>query len=475
MRQPSLASAAITALATVITLGAAPTAAQAATPAITWATCDDRAEVQCGSVTVPIDWSKPGGATLDIALARRPAGDPRARIGTLVINPGGPGGSGVASVKGGFADHLPAEVLRRFDLVGFDPRGVAGSGQMRCLPSDLTAAHYLPTTAAQFDELRAGNRAAAESCHEISGPLAGFLDNLSVVRDIDAVRAAVGDKKLTFYGISYGSMMGQQYAQVFPDRVRALVLDSNMDHSRATTWDFLRSETVAAQQVFDRFVEWCAGTDECALHGKDVRKVVADLHARAEAGELGETDPLTLLDDIQSMFGGPYWPELADRLTDLSAAEPSPDPTAEAAATVEPIEDINGIFCSDWRLPVRDVAEVRAYRKKLARVAPDMKLNTQAWAAVLSCVGHTAEVRNPQGPLVWKGVPPVLLLNSRFDAATPHEWARNVARQTGATLLTYEGTGHAVNSFDSACIRKATERYLINVRTPRPGTSCPAI
>ncbi|GAA1644822.1 alpha/beta hydrolase [Actinoplanes couchii] len=495
MRRADFARVAITALATVITLGAAPASARPAEPTVAWAACADQADVQCGSVTVPIDWSRPGGATLDIALARRPAGDPTARIGTLVINPGGPGGSGVAQVKGGIADHLPAEVRRRFDLVGFDPRGVADSSQMKCLPSGLTAAHYLPTTSAQFDQLRAGNKAASESCHEVSGPLAGFLDNLSVVRDIDAIRAAVGDRKLTFYGISYGSMMGQQYAQMFPGRVRALVLDSNMDHSRATTWDFLRSETVGAQQAFDRFVEWCATNDECALHGQDVRKVVAGLHTRAEAGELGETDPLTLLDEIQSMFAGPYWPELADRLTELTAMKPTQtaEPTrtgkptqagkaqagkaqaGKAAEEAEPIEDIGGIFCSDWRLPVRDVAEVKALRTRLARVAPDMKLNTQAWVSVLGCVGHTAEVRNPQAPLKWTGVPPVLLLNSRYDAATPHEWARNVARQTGATLLTYEGAGHGVYSLGSPCTREATERYLISVRTPRPGSTCPAI
>lgn len=142
---------------------------------------------------------------------------------------------------------------------------------------------------------------------------------------------------------------------------------------------------------------------------------------------------------------------------------------------MEPIEDVSGTFCTDWRLPVRNVAEARAYRELLARVAPDMRMNTQAWAAVLGCVGHTAEVRNPQAPLRWSGVPPVLLLNSRYDVARPHEWARIVARQTGATLLTYEGTGHGVYSFDSPCVRKVTEHYRIDLNAPRPGSSCPAL
>ncbi|QOC90683.1 alpha/beta hydrolase [Micromonospora craniellae] len=504
MRRQTLTGTAVAALATVVALGITPaqanprTEAPAAGTGIAWEPCADEPEAECGSVTVPVDWSEPDGPTIDIALARRAATDPTARIGTILTNPGGPGASGLQdAILGGIGGSFSDEVRRRFDVVGFDPRGVGGSDPIRCQVPEGPEPELFPTTAEEFDGLRAWTRAYGESCREHSGPHVDFLDSRTVARDMDAIRAALGEKKLTFYGNSYATMMGQQYATLFPQRVRAMVLDSTMDHSAATTWEFLRSETKATQDSFDRYVEWCRSSTECALHGQDARTVFRDLYAKAERGELVDPgssrtmSPTDLLDDIQWTFLGPYWTQLSERLVSLSAGEPGPTTDAARPTTArtaiteqepeqepgqEPVEDPSlAIFCQDWRLPVRDVEQLRAYQDRLAEVAPEMKVNLQAWGSTMACLGWPTEVRNPQAPLRWKGVPPVLVLNSRYDPVTPHEWARNVARQSGATLLTYDGAGHGVYSFGSDCVGDATTRYLIHVKTPPPGTRCPAV
>jgi hypothetical protein len=176
-----------------------------------------------GTLTVPIDWDDPDGETIDLALARIPASDPDARIGSLVINPGGPGGSGV-----GFALFAPEvfspEVLDRFDIVGFDPRGVGDSHPVLCsvetLQDDPGA---LFDSRAELDARAAFNDELREDCRENTGPLYDHVDSLSVVHDIDAIRAALGDEQLSFFGVSYGTLMGQQYAATYPERVRAVV------------------------------------------------------------------------------------------------------------------------------------------------------------------------------------------------------------------------------------------------------------
>ncbi|MEV5413199.1 alpha/beta hydrolase [Thermopolyspora sp. NPDC052614] len=442
-------------------------------------------DVECGTVTVPIDWSRPGGPKIDIALARRRATEPASRIGALLVNPGGPGGSGFNDVRaGGMAKQFPAEVRRRFDIIGFDPRGVGRSHQIRCRPLTLRPEDVFPVTTRQFRRLGETMRAHGESCRQVSGPLFDFVDSASVARDMDAIREGLGEDTLNFYGNSYGTLLGQQYARLFPERVRAMVLDSTMDHSRATTWDFLRSEAKAVQDGFDQYVAWCRRSTDCALHGKDVRRVFAELRARAERGTLVDprtSEPKTafdLLADAQYAFFGPYWKSLSQDHAKMLANRPRTSSTSrpvEKATREETVENPSmPIFCQDWRLPVRGAAEVRAYLRGLARVAPDMRLPAQAWAATISCVGWPTATRVPQEPPRWKGVP-VLLINSRYDPATPHEWARNVARQSGAALLTYDGWGHGVYSLGSACAAAATERYLLSLRTPPPGSRCPAV
>ncbi|MGV9359529.1 alpha/beta hydrolase [Amycolatopsis sp. NPDC003731] len=450
-----------------------------AAESVDWRPCADAPEIDCGTVTVPVDWAHPDRGTTSVALARRKATDPQARIGSVLMDPGGPGGSGTEEVKNGWS--LSPEVTRRFDTVGFDPRGVGASTRISCGLEELIADHpRMPRNQAEFEQLAEYNRKLGESCNRISGPLGQFGDTKSVARDMDAIRVALGEPKLTYYGVSYGTLMGQQYAELFPDKVRALVLDSNMDHSQFTAGEFLLSETRSVQAEFGEFVAWCDRTPSCALHGRDVSKLTRELQDKAARGELKDPrseevlQPLDLASLFQGNFYGPSWDRLATVLKSLADGTP---PAASAKLSDDiPINYVfQSVFCDDWRMPVHNFAELEAYRRVSAAFAPDVKVNSLGWTAVTGCIGWPNRTSNPQHPLQVHGAPPLLVLSSRHDPATPYAWSQAVARQTGSTLLTYDGWGHGAYFKNSSCVTKATDDYLITGKLPARGTHCPAV
>ncbi|WP_239071992.1 alpha/beta hydrolase [Amycolatopsis sp. SID8362] len=469
----------LTAAATTAVLGSLFAAPASAAESVDWKPCADAPDVDCGTVTVPIDWAHPDRGTTSIALARRKATDPQARIGSILMDPGGPGGAGAGEVKAGWT--LSAEITKRFDTVGFDPRGVGDSTQIKCGLDELIADHpKVPKNQAEFEQLAQYNRKLGESCGRLTGPLARFGDTKSVARDMDAIRAALGERKLTYYGVSYGTLMGQQYAELFPDKVRALVLDSNMDHSQYTAWDFLNSETQSVQAEFGEFAAWCDRTASCALHGQDVSKVTRDLQDKAARGELKDPQsgeaitPLDLASIFQGSFYGPSWDRLATVLK--SFKDGTPPPASARLREDTPVNNVfQSVFCDDWRLPVHNFAELEAYRRTAAALAPDVKVNSLGWTAVTGCIGWPERASNPQHPLQVHGAPPLLMVSSRHDPATPYAWSQTAARQSGSTLLTYDGWGHGAYFKNSQCVTKATDDYLISGKLPAKGTHCAAV
>ncbi|MEQ0561950.1 alpha/beta hydrolase [Amycolatopsis sp. NEAU-NG30] len=469
----------LTAAAATAVLGSILAAAPAsAAESVAWKPCADAPDVDCGTVTVPIDWGHPERGTATIALARRKATDPAARIGSILMDPGGPGGPGAGAVKEGW--QLSPEITKRFDTVGFDPRGVGDSTQIKCGLAELIADHpVVPRNQAEFEQLAEYNRKLGESCNRLTGPLAQFGDTKSVARDMDAIRVALGEAKLTYYGVSYGTLMGQQYAELFPDRIRALVLDSNMDHSQYTAWEFLNSETQSVQAEFTEFAAWCDRTPRCALHGRNVSKVTRDLQDRAARGTLkdpisGEqVTPMDLASLFQSNFYGPTWDGLAKTLKSFADGTTTANVRLRDETAVNTV--FQGVFCDDWRLPVHNFAELETYRRAAAALAPDVKVNSLGWRAVTGCIGWPNRTSNPQHPLQIHGAPPLLLLSARHDPATPYAWSQAAARQSGNTLLTYDGWGHGAYFKKSDCVIKATDDYLITGKLPARGTHCPAV
>ncbi|QQQ75207.1 alpha/beta fold hydrolase [Saccharothrix sp. 6-C] len=472
-------------VATALALAVGTTSVASADPAraggpgrIDWRPCPEQAEVECGTLSLPIDWAKPRGERFDLAVARRKATDPAGRIGVLVVNPGGPGGSGVNFALGADGYFSP-QVRQRFDIVGFDPRGVARSQAVRCSLEVLRAQPSThPTDQREFDALAAYNRELAADCRERSGPIYDHADTGAVVRDVDALRTALGERRINYYGLSYGTLIGQQYAEEFGRHVRAMVIDSNMDHSLGT-WRFNETEAATAEDSFREFVAWCDRTESCALHGRDVAAVWDDLLARADRGEVADPfDPsreVTADDIIGSAFSafyGPDWQQLSDFLVELGAGAP-----AEAAFAEETARNpFPAVFCQDWAIRVKDHRQFAALVDRTRQLAPHMRGSSLGHRATAGCVGLPERVNNPQHRLDVEHAPKILMLNALHDPATGYEWAVNAHRQSRDTtvLLTYEGWGHGV--YDrSDCTRGATDEYLVDLKAPRPGARCAAV
>jgi pimeloyl-ACP methyl ester carboxylesterase len=461
---------------TVFPPPAAPAAAARPT-GLRWQPCADDRTAQCATLRVPINWAEPYSATAEVAVARRPATDRAHRIGTLVVNPGGPGGSGVDFALDA-TTFFSAALRARFDIVGFDPRGVARSTPVQCTAELVEAAPSpLPATRRQYDAILGYNRRLAKDCRKRTGPLFGHVDTMSVARDMDALRAALGEETISFYGASYGTLLGEQYAQRYPRRIRALALDSVMDHTQDTA-GFLGSETATAQDAFDEFVAWCRRDPACVLHGRDIPALWASLLDRAATGALPDPyDPayrLTVLDLLGVAFGSfydPQWHSLAYYLKEAEATGPA----ARRRATEVLPNSFPAVFCADWDLPVGGYRQLAARLRELRAQAPQMLVSPLALSATVGCLGWPSRADNPQAPL-RRAATPTLLINARHDPATPYGWARNVAAQLGprANLVEYRGWGHVVYG-RSACVTSVVDRYLTDLRTPAVGAACAGV
>ncbi|MBT8224009.1 MAG: alpha/beta fold hydrolase [Dactylosporangium sp.] len=460
---------------------------------IAWAPCQEDPTAECGTLALPIDWAEPDGPTFDLAVARRAATNQSTRIGALLLNPGGPGLSGIDNYIFTGGDRLSAEIRSRFDLVGFDPRGTQRSNPIICPGRTWVSGPYLyPASQADFETVVGHNQQLAADCRERTGPLFDHVDTLSTVHDLDALRAALGESTLTFYGASYGTLIGQQYAEVYGDRVRAMVLDGTMDHSLGTR-DFLVTESASLHEALTGFAAWCDRTDACPLRTRGTQAVFAELKASAERGELISRTgtlikPYDLVVRVLRASAGPAedWVSVAAWLHDLTVAQPT-DPVAQptdpvamppTALAADGDDDIApaGVaapFCQDWDLPIDDYDQYSDLLRQMAEASPEMGPSRLALGRAIACLGWPGTVNNPQHPLRVTSGPTLLLVNSRYDPATGYNWATNAASQLAdrAVLLTYEGPGHVLYP-KSACIADSIDAYLIDRTVPASGSRC---
>jgi pimeloyl-ACP methyl ester carboxylesterase len=467
-----------------------PVAAGAATPE---ATADSGLE--CATLSVPLDYADPNGEQITIGLNRLPARAPANRIGSLIFNPGGPGGPAspiVAFQASGTPVFTPA-VLDHFDLIGMDPRGTGTSTPVRCDPdvwNDYVS--RFPKDEAGFERLRAHTQAVGESCLQLTGPLLGHLDTVSAAKDIEQVRLALGGEPLNYLGLSYGTQLGATYAQLFPDNIRVMVLDGALDHDQRGL-AMLDNEARAHEKELERFAAWCSETESCALHGQDVLTVYDELVATADKTpipaprcvELGYCRPEATGEDIRFMVQGmlmfthptpafsmPGWEGLAKALAEAQGGDGS------AFAAYLALTDDSGLFsglgieCVDWPTDIATYDDFAAYEEFARIIAPHSQGATQTWTILTGCMGWPVPVANPPGLWNVEGTPPILIVNATYDPSTAYVWAQLMREQIdGSVLLTRIGDGHTSYLLPGESqTRDAIDHYLITGETPPPNT-----
>ncbi|GAB2697557.1 alpha/beta fold hydrolase [Thalassiella azotivora] len=454
-----------------------------------WRECGDG--VQCTEVTVPVDWDAPDGSTIGVAVARRPATQPDDRLGALLYNPGGPGASAVDYVIR-FGENLTTSAVReRYDLVGFDPRGVGRSAPLDCL-TDAQLDTYLafdadPGTPQGLQEVRDVADVLAAGCAASAGDLLGNVDTVSAARDMDVIRAVLGQERLDYLGVSYGTLLGAHYADLFPQRVGRFVLDAALD-PRSSYTDFIVGQAAGMEQALRAYATWCLDQRDCPLSGS-VDDAVGQVRALGEqvdeqplpTGDPARplTAPLALTGVITPLYEDSTWPRLSEALEAALAGDGAPllaladlyaqrGPDGTYAGNL--LEALPAVTCLDY--PVDDdPAAMRAAADRLLEASPTFG-PMLAYGELTCAQWPVGAVRSP-GPLTAEGAPPILVVGNTGDPATPYAWAVALADQLeSGTLLTYEGEGHASYTRGSRCVDRAVDAYLLEGTVWGPPATC---
>jgi pimeloyl-ACP methyl ester carboxylesterase len=451
-----------------------------------WRTCGGSFE--CASMRVPLDYANPTGAQVTLAVIRLPARDETKRIGSLVVNPGGPGGSGVDYVASA-ADSLPGELLDRFDIVGFDPRGTGQSDPVNC-KADMSAYYRLdfsPDDDAERAALVSGIQSFVDACVRNEGSRLPYLSTDFTIRDLDELRVALGDDKLTFLGYSYGSYLGAKYAETYPDNVRALVLDGAVDPSLDAKQQQVE-QAAGFEGVLNGFLKWCASNSSCDFHrhGNPAR-ALDRLLARVDREGLSvpDTRPERRLSptefdlglasalyegregfnylgsalDAADRGGGRGMADLADSYTERNRDG--------SFGNIE--EAFLAIGCADGP-PVGTVSDVWTIEAAAAQAAP--RLGRSIVNNSIACALWPVKSA-PAAPVHAPTAPRIVVVGTKKDPATPFAWARSLSEQLGnGVLIAAPGEQHTAFGLGIHCVDDAVVRYLVDDRAPRSNLDC---
>jgi pimeloyl-ACP methyl ester carboxylesterase len=455
--------------------------------ALDWAGCGGAAaeliDLACATLTVPLDHAVPDGGTIDIAVARAATADPDRRIGSLVFNPGGPGGSGIEFLTAA-ASLVPSEISERFDLVSFDPRGVGASTAVECdvdFDDDVTL--LAPGDDAGWDALVAEAEGRFDSCSDDTSRLATFVGTNNAARDLDVLREALGDEQLSYVGFSYGTRLGATYAELFPDRVRALVLDGAVKPTE--------DEAAIAQEqgqgfdaALESFAAACDADRDCPLDdvGPTLDVYASLVDEIADVGSFPTDDDRVLtpgelqLGVVAALYSTQLWPVLADA---LAVAETDQDGSLLQALADSYLgrrpdgsydnSQIAGlaIGCADDpdRPPVGEV------RDRAERAAQGSAYFADFLRASTGCLGTP----DPIDPIVIgpaDGAAPILVIGTTGDPATPYQWAVEMADLLASGVLyTVEAEGHTA-FLSVPCVEQVVADYLVDLDLPAAGSSC---
>ncbi|AXB43099.1 alpha/beta hydrolase [Amycolatopsis albispora] len=452
--------------------------AQAAEAAPQWAPCADSPQLLCAKLTVPLDHRNPAGEQLELAISRLPSAKPAQRRGVLLLNPGGPGGPGLSMPADLAAAGLPASVLDTYDLIGFDPRGVGQSSPVTCdlRPDQLVSnvPPYAKDAADVASRAQVAQGLAQQCAASVSGPRLPFITTANTARDMDLIREALGEPKISYFGGSYGSYLGAVYATLFPERTDRIVLDSatgtgGLDPAGA------RRLGQGMEDRFPDFARWAAdrdGTYELGRKPREVKAKYFELAAKLDA------DPVAGIDGalfrhltFGALYGDANFPVLAQQWQALDRAD-APATTAAAVDLGNLLSSQLYVVCGDSDWP----EEVRTYQRNVEQDRKRYPMFGAASANIWPCAFWAAEPAEPPVRITDAGPSTVLIVQNRRDPATPLAGAREMRRALGdrARMVTVDQGGHGAYLSENACANNTVTRFLVDGTRPHHDVACGA-
>ncbi|MBO1268791.1 alpha/beta hydrolase [Arthrobacter cavernae] len=451
-----------------------------------WTSCESG--FQCGNVRVPLDYANPASGHIALAAIKLPSRG--TKQGSLLVNPGGPGGSGVDFVKNAGRTHFTDKLRSAFDLVGFDPRGVKRSAPVSCQSDaerDVSRQKvYQLESDAGLEAALADNKAIFEQCVEKTGPILGHIDTVSAARDLDILRAVMNDAKLNYLGYSYGTFLGSTYASLFPDNVGRLVLDGAVDPSISNE-DLTSGQAKAFEKAIHSYVADCLSQDSCPLRGtvnqgvQEIRDLITSVNDTPKTANDGRlvTGPAFVNGFITPLYDNASWPALTQALDAALSGDVSPmlriadlaaDREANGTYSSNSTFAFNAINCLDYPM-VTDTAGMRAEAARLMVDSPTLGYFF-AYGGT-NCKEWPYKNTRAPGPVQYKGEAPIVVIGTTGDPATPLEWAESLRRQLGnASLLTWKGEGHTAYGRSNSCVSNAVDGYFVDGKLPQDGLSC---
>lgn len=451
-----------------------------------WQICPS-GEDECATLTVPVDYQHPDGDTIELAVLRAPAADQAARIGSMVVDPGGPGASAVDYASSDWGDALSDH----FDIVGMDPRGVGESVPIDCL-SDKDMDAYLagdpdPDTPEEVADFQATNERFAAGCEANAGDLAAHVSTIEAARDMDVLRSALGETELTYFGASYGTELGATYAEYFPDRVGRMVLDGAVDPTLSLL-DSTLTQAEGFETALRSYIQNCLDEGDCFLgdtldEGLDrVRTFLEDTDQEPLPTQFGDrmlTEGLAGYGIIAALYSRDAWMYLDQGLQDafdgdgtilalLADSYASRDPDGTYHGNI--LEAFPTITCLDDPTFV-PFDEVESHIAATTKASPTFG-RTFAWGMTM-CAGYTARSTETPRPLHGAGAAPIVVIGTTRDPATPYAEAVALADQLeSAVLVSRDGDGHTAYNSGNDCVDAAVEDYLVGGTVPQDGLEC---
>ncbi|MFZ4265970.1 alpha/beta hydrolase [Streptomyces arboris] len=461
------------------------------TQKLSWRDCGVEG-FECTTMKAPRDYGKPDDGDIDLAVSRKKATGPGKRIGSLLVNPGGPGGSAISYLQGYAALGYPAPVRARYDMVAIDPRGVARSEPVECLTGEemdaYTQVDQTPDDEAEVQKLSAAFEKFAQGCEKRSGEILPYVSTVDTARDMDVLRALLGDEKLNYVGASYGTFLGATYADLFPQRAGRLVLDGAMDPSLPAV-DMNRDQTAGFEGAFQSFAADCVKQPDCPLGTTStadaataMKQLFKDLDAKPipsgdDDRKLGES--LATTGVIAAMYDEAAWPQLREALAGAQRSDGSGLLSlADSYYERGPDGKYANLMYANAAVNCLDLPPAFDTPDAVEKAVPDFEKASPvfgrgfAWAS-LNCASWPTEPTGTPHRTEAKGAAPIVVVGTTRDPATPYKWSQALAGQlSSGTLLTYDGDGHTAYGRGSDCIDTAINTYLLEGTPPTDGKKC---